>query len=96
MLPFVLAGGLFFTEKNSKRGYGFQFSDELPDYCGYWCDFATGSLTSIVNTWQVSILHSALFFFMFVMLTEPLLLRRQQNLEVTMRMSLLFFTLHQC
>jgi ferredoxin-NADP reductase/Na+-translocating ferredoxin:NAD+ oxidoreductase RnfD subunit len=72
MLPFVLAGGLFLLRKIQREDMVFNFLMSYLIIVGIGAIFATGSLTSIVNTWQVSILHSALFFFMFVMLTEPL------------------------
>lgn len=33
---------------------------------------ATGSIALVLSKWQLTVFHSALFFFMFVMLTEPL------------------------
>lgn len=72
MLPFVVLGGLLLTRKIRRETLVFNF------LLAYFLIIAVGTLLhgssviSIISTWQLSILHSALFFFTFVMLTEPM------------------------
>lgn len=72
MLPFVLIGGLFLLRKMQRENMVFTFLIAYLIIVGVGSILATGSIVTVINTWQISILHSALFFFMFVMLTEPL------------------------
>jgi ferredoxin-NADP reductase/Na+-translocating ferredoxin:NAD+ oxidoreductase RnfD subunit len=72
MLPFVLIGGLLLIRKIQREDMVFNFLMAYLIIVGLGSILATGSIATIIRAWQVSILNSALFFFMFVMLTEPL------------------------
>lgn len=72
MLPFVFIGGIFLLRKIQREKLVFSFFLTYLLIIGADSIIRTGSLLSIISTWQLSIIHSALFFFMFVMLTEPL------------------------
>lgn len=72
MLPFVLIGGFLLIRKIRRETLVFNF------LLVYFFLIAVGTLLhglsviSIISTFQLSIFHSALFFFTFVMLTEPI------------------------
>ncbi|MCL6096811.1 MAG: oxidoreductase, partial [Patescibacteria group bacterium] len=72
MLPFVLTGGLLLLRKIRREQLVFSFLLVYFLIIGADSIIRTGSLLSIISSWQLSIVHSALLFFMFVMLTEPL------------------------
>ncbi len=72
MLPFVLVGGLLLLRKIKRENMVFSFFIAYLLIVAAGTFIASGSLVSILNNWQLTIFHSALFFFMFVMLTEPL------------------------
>jgi len=72
MLPFVLVGGLLLIRKIKREDMVFSFLIVYLLIIAAGAFFTTGSIVSILSRWQLTILHSALFFFMFVMLTEPL------------------------
>lgn len=72
MFPFVLAGGLLLLRKMQRENMVFNFLMAYLIIVSLGSILATGSLNAMINTWKLSIFHSALFFFMFVMLTEPL------------------------
>lgn len=72
MLPFVLIGGLLLIRKIEREDLVFTFiSVYLILVCGF--SFLHNlSFNSIVSSLETSILRSPLFFFSFVMLTEPI------------------------
>jgi ferredoxin-NADP reductase/Na+-translocating ferredoxin:NAD+ oxidoreductase RnfD subunit len=72
MLPFVLAGGLLLLRKTQRERMVSGFLIAYLLFAGIGAIINNGSFASILSTWQYGVLHSALFFFMFVMLTEPL------------------------
>ncbi len=72
MMPFVLIGGLLLIRKIRRENMVFNFLSAYLIIVAMGTFYVTGSFISVINTWQISIFHSALFFFMFVMLTEPL------------------------
>ena len=72
MLPFVLFGGLLLIRKIQRETLVFSFLITYFLVIAVGSVLNTGSLFSIVSSWQISVFHSALFFFTFVMLTEPL------------------------
>ena len=71
MLPFVLVGGLLLLRKTQRERQVIYFLITYLIASGVGAIINTGFF-SLVPTWEYGILHSALFFFMFVMLTEPL------------------------
>jgi ferredoxin-NADP reductase/Na+-translocating ferredoxin:NAD+ oxidoreductase RnfD subunit len=72
MLPFVLVGGLLLIRKIRRESMVINFLIAYLIIVAAGTIYMTGSFIAIFNTWQLTILHSALFFFTFVMLTEPL------------------------
>jgi len=72
MLPFVLAGGLLLLRKIRREKLVFSFLLVYLLIIGANSFIRTGSFFSIISIWQFSVIHSALLFFVFVMLTEPL------------------------
>lgn len=72
MLPFVLIGGLLLLRKIRREKLVFSFLLVYFLIIGADSIIRTGSLFSMISSWQLSVIHSALLFFMFVMLTEPL------------------------
>ncbi len=72
MLPFVLFGGLLLVRKIQRETLVFSFLITYFLVVAVGSVLNTGSLISIISSWQISVFHSALFFFAFVMLTEPL------------------------
>ncbi|HSX40660.1 MAG TPA: hypothetical protein VLF68_03525 [Candidatus Saccharimonadales bacterium] len=72
MLPFVLLGGLLVLRKIQRGSMVFSFLITVFLLLAGATLFHTGSLTSIFSAWQKSIFGSALFFFAFIMLTEPI------------------------
>lgn len=72
MMPFVLTGGLLLTRKIQRESLVLNFFVAYLLIIGIDSIIRTDSLFSIVSAWQHSITGSALFFFMFIMLTEPL------------------------
>jgi ferredoxin-NADP reductase len=72
MLPFVLAGGLLLLRKIQRGKMVSIFFVVYFLAIGASSLIFNGSLVSIISLWQKSILYSPVFFFSFVMLTEPL------------------------
>ena len=72
MLPFVLAGGMLLIRKTQSEKMVLSFLLGFLIFSGVGAILNYGTLGSIFHVWQLSILHTALFFFAFVMLTEPL------------------------
>ncbi|MCL5010069.1 MAG: oxidoreductase [Patescibacteria group bacterium] len=72
MLPFVFAGGVLLTRKIQREGLVFSFLAFFAVISALSSLFTFGTVSSIFETWTASIFHSPLFFFAFVMLTEPL------------------------
>lgn len=71
MLPFVFVGGLLLARKIQR---GKMVSIFFLTYFGVVGLFAffQGGVKPVIDTWLAGIQHTALFFFGFVMLTEPL------------------------
>jgi ferredoxin-NADP reductase/Na+-translocating ferredoxin:NAD+ oxidoreductase RnfD subunit len=72
MLPFVLAGGFLLLRKIQRFNMIIIFLGTYLLIIGVGSFLFSGSLLPIISLWQKSILYSAVFFFSFVMLTEPL------------------------
>lgn len=72
MLPFVLIGGLLLVRKIQREEMVFNFLIVYLGLIAIATIFRNSSIFSIISTWRLSIFHSALFFFLFVMFTEPL------------------------
>jgi ferredoxin-NADP reductase/Na+-translocating ferredoxin:NAD+ oxidoreductase RnfD subunit len=72
MLPFVLGGGLLLVRKIKREDLVFSFLFVFFIIVSLGSFLHSSSLTSVIQTWQLSVFNSALFFFAFVMLTEPL------------------------
>jgi ferredoxin-NADP reductase/Na+-translocating ferredoxin:NAD+ oxidoreductase RnfD subunit len=72
MLPFVLIGGLLLIRKIQRENMIFSFLIAYLLIIAIGTFIATSSIQTIISNWQLTVFHSALFFFMFVMLTEPL------------------------
>ncbi len=72
MLPFVFFGGILLVRKIRREQMVFNF------FFAYFVIIAIASLidthlvSSIFSKWEFGMLHSAIFFFAFVMFTEPL------------------------
>ena len=72
MLPFVALGGFLLMRKTRKETLVFNFLLAYFLIVGAGAAISNGSIFSIINVWQHSVLNSALLFFTFVMLTEPM------------------------
>ena len=72
MLPFVFVGGLFLIRKIRRETLVINFLLLYFFIIGIGSLVHSATVSAIFNTWQLSALHSAVFFFTFVMLTEPL------------------------
>ena len=72
MLPFVMIGGLLIVRKIRRETLVFNFLLIYFFLIAVGALFHSSSLSAIPVAFQLSILHSALFFFVFVMLTEPM------------------------
>jgi Na+-translocating ferredoxin:NAD+ oxidoreductase RnfD subunit len=72
MLAVCFIGGLLLIRKIKREDMVFSFLIVYLLIIAVGAFITTGSLVSILGKWQLTIFHSALFFFMFVMLTEPL------------------------
>lgn len=72
MLPFVLAGGLLLVRKIQRETLVFSFLSAYLIIVGMGALIFSGNISAVINIWRFGVLNSALFFFMFVMLTEPL------------------------
>lgn len=72
MLPFVITGGLLLMRKIRREKLVFNFLLAYFLIVGVGAVISSGTIISIVNIWQHSVLNSALLFFTFVMLTEPM------------------------
>jgi ferredoxin-NADP reductase/Na+-translocating ferredoxin:NAD+ oxidoreductase RnfD subunit len=72
LLPFVLLGGLLLVRKIQRESMVFTFLTSyfvLVTLAAFWHD---GNLGGVFTTWKQSVFQSSLFFFAFVMFTEPL------------------------
>ncbi|MGA2967697.1 MAG: oxidoreductase [Candidatus Levyibacteriota bacterium] len=72
MLPFVLMGGFLLLRKIQRWKMVLIFLATYLLIIGAGSLLVSGSLMSVITLWQKSILYSPVFFFSFVMLTEPL------------------------
>lgn len=72
MFPFVTLGGLLLIRKIRREKLVISFLLAYFLIVGVGAVISTGLIFSIVTAWQRSVLNSALFFFAFLMLTEPL------------------------
>ena len=81
MFPFVLLGGLLILRKIQRETLVFSFLLVYLIILTADVLLNTMSLSSILNSWRISVFDSALFFFMFVMLTEPITSPTTQKLQ---------------
>ncbi len=72
MLPFVFIGGLLLVRKIRREKLVFSFLIVYLLVLTIGSLLHSASLISVLTTWKLSVLDSALFFFTFVMLTEPM------------------------
>ena len=72
MLPFVVVGGFLLLRKLQRWNMVLIFLATYLLIIGAGSFLVNGSFLPVVSLWQKSILYSAVFFFSFVMLTEPL------------------------
>jgi ferredoxin-NADP reductase len=81
MLPFVLIGGLLVMRKIRREDLIITFLISVFVLLGVSRLITFGSFSSVLTVWERSILDSALFFFAFVMLIEPLTIPATKNLQ---------------
>lgn len=81
MFPFVLIGGLLLLRKIRREKLVFNFLLAYLFIIAVGEIFRSGSLAFVISAWQLTIFNSALLFFMFVMLTEPLTSPATKNLQ---------------
>jgi ferredoxin-NADP reductase len=81
MLPFVLIGGLLVMRKIRREDLIITFLISVFVLLGISRFITFGTVASILNVWERSVLDSALFFFAFVMLVEPLTIPATKNLQ---------------
>jgi ferredoxin-NADP reductase/Na+-translocating ferredoxin:NAD+ oxidoreductase RnfD subunit len=72
MLPFVMVGGIILMRKIKRESMILKFLVAYLLIIAAGAFITGGSISAIFSKWQLTTFHSALFFFMFVMLTEPL------------------------
>ena len=72
LLPFVVVGGLLLIRKIRRETLAFNFLLAYFFLIAAGSVLRVGTIQAIITTWQLSILHSGVFFFTFVMLTEPM------------------------
>lgn len=72
MLPFVLIGGLLVVRRVKREAMVFVFLTVYLLIIGFFSVLHSGSMNNVMLAWQRSIFSSALIFFSFMMLTEPL------------------------
>lgn len=72
MLPFVFFGGLLIVRKMQREDMIFNFLSLYLVVIAAGSFIRGGNLTSVISLWRLNVLDSALFFFTFVMFTEPL------------------------
>lgn len=72
ILPFVLVGGLLLMRKIQREKMVLTFLGTVFGLVAVYSLWFQGSLTSVFNAWKILFLDSAVFFFAFIMLTEPL------------------------
>jgi ferredoxin-NADP reductase/Na+-translocating ferredoxin:NAD+ oxidoreductase RnfD subunit len=71
MLPFVIVGGLLLIRKIGREQLVFNFLLAYLFIVAVGSILHSGTIFSVLSTWQLTVFHSALFFFTFVMLIEP-------------------------
>lgn len=81
MMPFVLVGGLLVMRKIQRGSLIVTFLIAYLILVSIAALLHNGSFSTVVTTWQISFLQSPLFFFSFVMLTEPLTSPSTQKLR---------------
>ena len=72
MMPFVLSGGVLIVRKIRREHMVITFLTVFLLTAGAFSVLHNGSLVAALTTWKQSIFSSALLFFTFIMLTEPL------------------------
>ncbi|MGH7245976.1 MAG: RnfABCDGE type electron transport complex subunit D, partial [Candidatus Levyibacteriota bacterium] len=72
MLPFVIIGGLLVMRRIQRETMVVTFLGSYVVIVAVAAFLHSGSVVSVVSSLQTGVFHSALFFFTFVMLTEPL------------------------
>ena len=91
MLPFILLGGLLLIRKIRREIMIVNFLGAYLLLITLGAIFHTGSFVSVFSTWKLSLFHSALFFFAFVMLTEPLTSPATKKLQIFYSYVVAFF-----
>ncbi|HYM64909.1 MAG TPA: hypothetical protein VES68_00265 [Candidatus Sulfotelmatobacter sp.] len=72
MLPIIVVGGILVMRKTQREDLILSFTFGLLIFLGIATFIRTNSIDSIISVWDISLFHSALLFFTFVMLVEPL------------------------
>lgn len=81
MLPITLIGGLLVMRKTQRENLIFSFMIAFFAVMGVGTFIRTQSLDLVISAWDISLFHSALLFFAFVMLTEPLTSPTREKLQ---------------
>ena len=79
LLPFVLSGGLLLIRKTQREDMVINFLILYLIVISLAVVIRGGTLFSLVSTIRLNFFDSGLFFFLFVMFTEPLRPRRQNK-----------------
>ncbi|MCL4353294.1 RnfABCDGE type electron transport complex subunit D [Patescibacteria group bacterium] len=72
MVPFVLVGGLLLVRRIQREDMVFHFLLSYILIITAGVLIRGGNIDTILVTWRLNLLNTALFFFLFVMFTEPL------------------------
>jgi ferredoxin-NADP reductase/Na+-translocating ferredoxin:NAD+ oxidoreductase RnfD subunit len=82
MFPFVLLGGLLVLRKIQRETMVLSFLSVYLIIIAFDIFLQTSSVSAVINSFKISFVDSALFFFMFVMLTEPLTSPTTEKLQI--------------
>jgi Na+-transporting NADH:ubiquinone oxidoreductase subunit NqrB len=95
ILPFVLIGGLLLIRKIRGGNFILTFIATYLGAIAISTLLHSGSLSDIFKVWQLSVNQSALLFFAFVMLTEPLTspANKKKRLYFAVLVALLYSTI---
>ncbi len=96
MFPFIFLGGLLVLRKTQREKLAAVFLSTFLLIVGLGTFFATRSLETVILAWKVGFFESALPFFVFVMLIEPLTTPTRKTLQVVYAfVASLFYTIPQ-
>lgn len=96
MFPFIFLGGLLVLRKTQREKLAAVFLSIFFLIVGLVTFFTTRSPETTILAWKVSFLESALPFFVFVMLIEPLTTPTRKTLQVVYAFVIsLFYTISQ-